>query len=92
MNLENLIKDIDNVDKSLVIYQKDVLDINSDIELFSSDEVVTNLVTKNGIEYHYLIEVSIAQDFLSSWQETLSYTLTDKEMATRLFEYGINDG
>ena len=91
MRLEDLVRNINTIDENLIIFQEEKLNIDSEIALFDSEEVGNSVVINTKAEYHYLLEVFIAREFINDWLETMSVQPTDKEIASRLFEYAIND-
>ncbi len=91
MNLENLISQINEVDETLIIFQKDKLDFDSEIALFEQEENGGLVFIKENNKYIYLLEVNIAKDLISGWIEKENRKLNDKEIALRLFQYAIND-
>ena len=102
MNLEEFIRsigdgiDVIDVDDELVIYQKDKLDIDSEIALHEGVKnengwITTAPITLDDGEYHYLIEVTLAKEFLSPWLKSLPSRPSDREIARTLFTYAVND-
>jgi hypothetical protein len=91
MNLEKFIKEIDQTDGDLIIFQKDNLSIDSEIALFKGESGESGVITKDGANYFYLLEVHIAKEFVTDWVRDLESKPHDKEIAKRLFEYAIND-
>lgn len=91
MKLEDLVKIINTIDENLIIFQEEKLNIDSEITLFDSEEVGNSIVVKNKPEYHYLLEVFIAREFINDWLGTMAVEPSDKEIALRLFEYALND-
>lgn len=92
MKLEDVISNLDKLDDELVIFLHDKIDIDSDVSLF--DNKIAGGRTKfikDEIEYHYLIEVSIAKEVVEGWVTNIGRRPTDKEIAQRVFEYGIYD-
>jgi hypothetical protein len=86
------IKEIDDIDEDLVIFQKDKLSIESELALLAREENGGTVKTvKNGIEYFYLLEIFIAKEFIEGWIESMNKKPSDKEIAERLFAYAIND-
>ncbi len=88
--------DVIDVDDMMVIFQKDKIDIDSEITLHEGVQnedgwLTTNPITLNGIKYQYLIEVNEAKEFLSPWLRSLPSRPSDREIAQRLFYYALND-
>ncbi len=91
MNLEKFIRDINEVDESLIIFQKDKLSLDSEIALLDGEGGENGVIIKDGAKYLYLLEVFIAKEFIEDWKNSLKFKPTDSEIAQRLFEYAIND-
>ncbi len=92
MKLEDVIRQLDTFDESLTIFQKGSLNINSDIELFSETETSGAVrLVKEGIEYHYLLEIFIAKEFIEGWIDHLGKTPSAEDLAIRVFQYAIYD-
>ncbi|MBN9383652.1 MAG: hypothetical protein J0H74_23040 [Chitinophagaceae bacterium] len=91
MKLEHLIKDIDNMDNELIIFQKDKLDLDGEIFLHNEDNIKNGVMQIGDTVYYYLLEVFIVKEFLEGWLENLAPRPTDREIAKRVFEYAIND-
>ena len=90
MKLEQLIAKLDELDPDLTMFQRDHLDVESEIILLN-DDVDEMEIEKDGVKYFYLIEVFIAQDFVESWLENADGKPNNRQIAERLFEYAIND-
>lgn len=91
MNLEKFIKDINEVDDDLIIFQKDKLSIDSEITLLDGEGGENGVIIKDGVKYYYLLEVFIAKEFVADWVNSLKSKPGDSEIAQRLFDYAIND-
>lgn len=91
MKLEEVEAQISEVDEDLIIFQKDVLNVNSDTALFDGEGMENLVLTRDGIKYLYLLEVSIAKEFLDDWIQALKIKPNNKDLTKRLFEYAIND-
>jgi hypothetical protein len=91
MKLVDIIKDINNLDEELIIFQASKEDFTSDILLLHKEEGDNGVKEKEGIAYHYLLEVFIVKEFIEDWKNSLNEKPSELEIAKRLFEYGIND-
>jgi hypothetical protein len=91
MNLEKFIRELNEVDEDLIIFQKDKLSIDSEIALLNGEGGENGVIIKDGAKYLYLLEVFIAKEFIADWKSSLKSTPTDSEIALRLFEFAIND-
>lgn len=102
MNLEEYIGSLGDhvhvidIEDNQIIYQKDKLDVDSEIVLDEGVQnangwVTTEPITLNGSKYHYLIEVNLAREFLSPWLKSLPSRPSDRDIAQRLFYYAVND-
>jgi hypothetical protein len=91
MNLESLLKTINEVDDNLIIFQKGKVRLDSEIALFDGEGVEEGILLKDGIQYHYLIEVFLAKEFIEDLASSFDTPPLGKEMAERLFEYAVND-
>lgn len=87
--LINLIPLIDNVDENLIIFQKNLIDIDSEIELLTED--IAEREANQHEKYIYFIEVFLAKEFIYDWVNSLNYVPTNEEIANRLLEYVVND-
>ncbi|EHQ31123.1 hypothetical protein [Mucilaginibacter paludis] len=90
MTLEYIVTDLERIGDELIIFQKDELSINSEIVLLEAEDGNTIRV-KDGAKYVYFLEVGTAKDFISDWLAALPSKPTAKQIALRLFEYGVND-
>lgn len=91
MTLHELIKNINEVDEELIIFQKDELDINAEIVLLNNEDGANGVVVLDGEKYLYLLEVSIAKEFIEGWMSDLPAKPTDEEITQRVWEFAIND-
>jgi hypothetical protein len=91
MTLEDLVENINHADGNLVIFQMGELNINSEVALLQIPEEESFEIVRNGVKYIYLIEVFIAQEFISGWLSNLKEKPNTLEIAQRLFHYAIND-
>lgn len=91
MNLIDLVDKINEIDEDLIIFLKNMKDFQSNIILSYSEEGDNGIKQENGDNYHYLLEVFLAKEFIDDWLESLDYSPSNEEIAQRLYEYGIND-
>jgi len=91
MKLTDLIKEINNIDQEIIIFQSDMNNYNSDIILLYEEADDEGIKESEGIKYYYLIEVFLAKEFLEDWEASLNYKPSIEEKAKRLHEYSIND-
>ena len=91
MTLDQLVTVINEVDEALIIFQKDKLGIDSEIALFNGDDEESFVITKEGVSYHYLLEVSIAKEIILDLISNLKSKPSDRDIAQRVFDYAIND-
>lgn len=87
--LINLIPLIDSIDEDLIIFQKDSINIDSEIELLTED--IAKSEANQHEKYIYFIEVFLAKEFIHDWVNSLNYVPTNEEIANRLLEYVVND-
>ncbi len=79
------------MDDDLIVFQKDKIDIDSDLLLVPADDGNKGPKRRNGTNYVYLIEIFLAKEFLEDWMQSLDYSPDARETAERLFEYAIYD-
>lgn len=91
MKLKDVVKDLKNTNDDLIIFLGNEKDVNSDVILSSGEPNDGGIKIRNGITYHYLIEVFLAKEFVEDWIQSLDYSPNEDEIAKRLFEYAIND-
>lgn len=91
MKLSELIDEIDNIDDELIIFLADINDFNSDIILEYGEENDRGIKIKDGKKYYYLLEIFLAKEFIDDWKNGLNYSLSNDEIAKRLYDYGVND-
>jgi len=78
--------------ESLIIYLKDALSVDSDVEIFDVEETEDNITyEKNGTRYIQLFPVEMAIDLIKSDLELLGKGYSDLQIANRLLEYRIKD-
>ncbi len=91
MTLIDLVNDIDTIDEDLIIFQINLNDWKSDITLSSGEDGELFIVDEFGKTFQYLIEVSLANEFIEDWIKTLKHHLSSAEIAERLHYYAVND-
>ncbi|RPD42649.1 hypothetical protein [Chitinophaga barathri] len=91
MKLTDVIDDLGNLDEELIIFLEDAADADADILLAKGVDGDGGVKVENGRQYTYLIEVSLAKEFLDDWKTGLDYVPGKDEMAKRLYEYAVND-
>lgn len=91
MKLLNFVQNFQDIDEGLIIFIEDLNNPNSDIILEYPPESQSGSIFKEGKEYHYLLEVFLAVEFISDWTNSLTTKPSNEEVAQRLFEYAIND-
>ncbi|TLX24658.1 hypothetical protein FE904_14900 [Chryseobacterium indologenes] len=91
MNLIDLIGQINDIDEDLIIFLKNMNDYKSDLILAYPEDGDNGIKIENGNKYYYLLEVFLAQEFVSDWVASLDHSPSQEEIAKRLYEYGIND-
>ena len=91
MNLIDVVRDIDNIDEMLIIFQQAQNDYKSDVFLSNGGDSNNGVKEVNGKKYYYLLEVFLAKEFVEDWLDTLTYLPGPDEVAKRLHEYAIND-
>lgn len=91
MKLEDFIKERNEIDDNLIIFQKDKLSIDSEIALFKREDTKSFEVIENDVKYLYLIEVYIANEFIEGWINNTKSNHSDLQIAQRVFDYAIND-
>jgi hypothetical protein len=60
MNLEKFIRELNEVDEDLIIFQKYKLSIDSEIALLNGEGGENGIMIKDGAKYLYLLEVFIS--------------------------------
>ena len=91
MKLEDFIKERNEIDDDLIIFQKDKLSIDSEIALLKREDNDSFEVIENDVKYLYLIEVYIANEFIEGWINHNKSNHSDLQITQRLFDYAIND-
>ena len=78
--------------EAILIYMKDSLDLNSELQFFEIEETQDDLIfKKNNVTYHQLFPVDHIVDILSSYFSDKEKRLDNIGLAKRLLEYRIND-
>ena len=91
MKLNEVVSQLDEIEDRFGIYLKDELNIDSDVELIDQEGPRYTVVVKDGTTYVYLLEIFIAKEIVEDWLATIDYVPGNKEIAQRVFEYGVND-
>lgn len=91
MKLKELIREINNVDEDLIIFQENLSDPESNIILSYGVEGDNGIKNENGKMYYYLIEVFLAKDFINEWSQSDVRLQDDEVIAQSLFQYAIKD-
>ena len=91
MTLEELVHNINEQDENLIIFQKEVLSIDSEVVLFERDDDDSTTRTNDGIKYVYFLEMFLAQEFVSDWIESQKIKPDTREIAQRLLQYATYD-
>lgn len=91
MNLIDLVKNLHETDDDLIIFIEDIDNFTSDIILSYAEEGDNGIKKENNKEYHYLLEIFLAKEFVSDWVASLDFSPSNEDIAKRLYEYGIND-
>ncbi|MDF2381380.1 hypothetical protein JMG10_07890 [Nostoc ellipsosporum NOK] len=91
MTLSDLLSEnFDSASDDDLIFSRKDKGYASDIVLIA-DEDAGDSVSVDGVNYHYLIEVFLAKDFLEDWKASIDRELSIDEAAQRLYTYGITD-
>ena len=91
MKLIDLLKNWEDVDEELIIFQENETDFNADIILAYGEVGDGGIKIENGRKYTYLIEVFLAKEFVGEWVDSLTFKPGYNEIAKRLHEYARND-
>lgn len=91
MTLSDVVKDIENINEDLTIFQENREDINSNVILSHAEEGDEGIKMRNGTKYYYLIEIFLAKEFLKDRIQSLDYPPNEAEIVNRLYEYAIKD-
>ncbi|MES2279188.1 MAG: hypothetical protein V4592_24365 [Bacteroidota bacterium] len=91
--LIDVVKSIENIDDSLVIFQRGKIDIHSGIVLIEDERVASEgtMIIIDGQHYFYLLEVAVVKEFINDFVSSLATKPSDNEITRRLFDYAIND-
>ena len=83
---------IDQETESLSIYMQDVISLDSDIRLFTDEEVDGEAhVTVDGISYKEMLPVDLALGLIETDASLQHPTVTDLARAERIIEYSLYD-
>jgi hypothetical protein len=91
MKMIDFIENIQAINDDLIIFQEVKNDFNSDIILINKESSKDWIKKENDKQYHYLIEVFLAKEFVEDFIKGSEHTRDKNEVAKRLYEYAIND-
>ncbi len=91
MKLIDVVRDIENIEDDLIIFQENLDLFDSDVILASAEEGDQGIKNEDGKKYYYLLEVFLSKEFIEDWIQSLDYTPNSEEIAKRLHQYAIHD-
>jgi hypothetical protein len=85
-------QDLNPKSEALLIYMKELLDINSEIQIFEIEETADDvLFKKNGVSYIQLFPVDYAVSLIELDLDLKNRGYSNLEISRRLLEYRLND-
>ncbi|RYE16200.1 MAG: hypothetical protein EOP45_17905 [Sphingobacteriaceae bacterium] len=91
MKLSEVVAVIDSLDEDLIIFQERRKSYNAMTVCSTDKGNGGGVIINDGKEYHYLIEVLLAKEFIIDWVKSLTYKPGNAEIAERLYDFAMND-
>lgn len=91
MSLKEIVAGINELDRELCIYLTDLSNPASNAVLLDPEEDDSILRVVDGMEYHYLLEISLALKVIKDFNVTMGRKPSLEEAVQWIYEYAMND-